>query len=126
VLAVPAPADAEVAEDCGRLGRVCGAGWVGVVAQSGGELDRLGLGVSTALSVGALDVNGDDMLLWWGADWRTRAAVPYAAIRNQLLDVARRVAWLATRLPELAEAEINHCLPGRTGTPQSTCESAWH
>ncbi|WP_037070120.1 bifunctional GNAT family N-acetyltransferase/acetate--CoA ligase family protein [Pseudonocardia acaciae] len=162
VLAVPAPAVPEVAEDCGRrgirallvlssgvtgelaerlagvaarygmrvvgpnclgavntdrsvrlaatFGRTPGAGRVGIAAQSGGvviglsaELDRLGLGVSTALSVGdALDVNGDDMLLWWGADGRTRAAVLYVeSVRRpaQFAAIARR---LARRMPVLA------------------------
>ncbi|HVK21658.1 MAG TPA: GNAT family N-acetyltransferase [Actinokineospora sp.] len=60
-------------------------GSVGVVTQSGGvaialfdTLDRLGLGVSTLVSTGdKYDVSGNDLLQWWSADDRTKAAVLY-------------------------------------------------
>ena len=59
------------------------AGAVGLGTQSGGvaivvqqELRRLGLGVSTAVSLGdKYDVSGNDLLLWWHGDERTRLAV---------------------------------------------------
>ena len=59
------------------------AGSIGLVTQSGGvaiamqnELARLGLGVTTAVSTGdKYDVSGNDMLLWWHGDERTRLAV---------------------------------------------------
>lgn len=61
------------------------AGAVGLVTQSGGvaiavqqELARLGLGLSTAVSTGdKYDVSGNDLLLWWYGDARTRMAVLY-------------------------------------------------
>ncbi len=77
-------------------------GRVGLAVQSGGvaialtgELDRLGLGVSTAVSMGdALDVNGDDLLSWWDADERTAAGVLYL----ESLRRPRRFARLARRV----------------------------
>lgn len=38
-----------------------------------------------------------------------------ATVRGQLLDAVRRIAWLAVRLPEVAEAEINPLLAGPAG-----------
>ncbi|WP_028927943.1 acetate--CoA ligase family protein [Pseudonocardia acaciae] len=38
-----------------------------------------------------------------------------AGVRDQLLDAARRIAWLAARLPEVAEAEVNPLLAGPAG-----------
>ncbi len=78
-------------------------GHVGLAVQSGGvaialtaELNRLGLGVSTAVSTGdALDVNGDDLLAWWDADERTTAGVLYLESLGRprlFARLARRVA----------------------------------
>ena len=80
-------------------------GHVGLAVQSGGvavalttALNRLGLGVSTAVSTGdALDVNGDDLLAWWGADGQTAAAVLYV----ESLSRPRQFARLARRLAAL-------------------------
>lgn len=77
-------------------------GCVGLAVQSGGvaialgaELGRLGLGVSSSLSMGeAADVNADDMMMWWAQDGRTRAAVLYV----ESLRRPRRFAQLARRL----------------------------
>ena len=77
-------------------------GCVGLAVQSGGvaialgsELGRLGLGVSSSLSMGeAIDVNADDMMMWWAQDGRTRAAVLYV----ESLRRPRRFAQLARRL----------------------------
>jgi acyl-CoA synthetase (NDP forming) len=60
-------------------------GDIGVATQSGGVaialaegLGSLGLGVSSLLSIGdGLDVAGEDALLWWSQDGRTRAGVLY-------------------------------------------------
>lgn len=87
-------------------GRPVGAGAVGVTTQSGGvllallaELDRAGLGVSTALCAADgpgvfLDVNADDLLLWWADDARTEAAV----LHLEQVDRPRQFARLARRL----------------------------
>ncbi|MFC4944915.1 GNAT family N-acetyltransferase [Pseudonocardia sp. GCM10023141] len=85
------------------------AGTVGLAAQSGGvaialtaELDRLGLGVSTAVSTGdSVDVNGDDLLLWWAQDGRTEAAVLYLESLRRPRQFARLARRLAGRMPVL-------------------------
>ncbi|HEY4418397.1 MAG TPA: GNAT family N-acetyltransferase, partial [Pseudonocardia sp.] len=85
-------------------------GEVGVAAQSGGvaialttELDRIGLGTTTVLSTGdATDVNGDDMLLWWAADGRTRAAVLYLESLPRPHQFARLARRLSRRMPIVA------------------------
>ncbi|NLU76044.1 GNAT family N-acetyltransferase [Streptomyces sp. HNM0575] len=59
------------------------AGTAGVAAQSGGigiallgDLARLGIGVSSFVSLGdKYDVSGNDLLQWWEADERTRLAL---------------------------------------------------
>jgi acyl-CoA synthetase (NDP forming)/GNAT superfamily N-acetyltransferase len=87
----------------------CTVGRVGIAAQSGGvvigvaaELDRLGLGVSSAVSVGdAADVNGDDMLLWWGEDGRTDAAVLHLESVRRPIPFAQIAHRLASRIPVL-------------------------
>ncbi len=58
-------------------------GTAGVAVQSGGVgialldgLSRLGIGVSTFVSLGdKFDVSGNDMLQWWESDGRTDLAV---------------------------------------------------
>ena len=84
-------------------------GHVGLAVQSGGvavalttALNRLGLGVSTAVSTGdALDVNGDDLLAWWDADPQTTAAVLYLESLGRPRQFARLARRLAARKPVL-------------------------
>src|SRR5580704_19627006 len=60
-------------------------GVAGLMSQSGGvgvalagQLSRLGVGISSFVSVGSkLDVSGNDMLMWWEHDDVTRLAVLY-------------------------------------------------
>ena len=83
------------------------AGVVGLVTQSGGvavavqqELGRLGLGVSTAVSTGdKYDVSGNDMLLWWHGDERTRVAVLYLESFGNPRKFSRFARRLAERMP---------------------------
>jgi acyl-CoA synthetase (NDP forming)/GNAT superfamily N-acetyltransferase len=85
------------------------AGDVGLVTQSGGvaiavqeELRRLGLGVSTAVSTGdKYDVSGNDMLLWWHGDPRTRLAVLYLESFGNPRKFSRFARRLAERMPVL-------------------------
>jgi len=91
------------------FGRPVTAGEVGVAAQSGGvviavtaELDRLGLGASTVVSTGdSVDVNADDMLLWWAQDGRTSAAVLYVESLRRPRMFAALARRLARRMPVL-------------------------
>jgi acyl-CoA synthetase (NDP forming)/GNAT superfamily N-acetyltransferase len=85
------------------------AGGVGLVTQSGGvaiavaqELDRLGLGFSTAVSTGdKYDVSGNDLLLWWHDDPRTRMAVLYLESFGNPRKFSRFARRLARRMPVL-------------------------
>lgn len=82
-------------------------GHVGLAVQSGGvavalttALNRLGLGVSTAVSTGdALDVNGDDLLAWWDVDAQTTAAVLYLESLGRPRQFARLARRVAARKP---------------------------
>jgi acyl-CoA synthetase (NDP forming)/GNAT superfamily N-acetyltransferase len=83
------------------------AGSVGLVTQSGGvaiavqeELTRLGLGVSTAVSTGdKYDVSGNDLLLWWHGDPRTRLAVLHLESFGNPRKFSRFARRLAERIP---------------------------
>ncbi|WP_338051570.1 GNAT family N-acetyltransferase [Pseudonocardia acidicola] len=85
------------------------AGPVGVAAQSGGvviailaDLERLGLGVSTLVSTGdGADVSGDDLMLWWSEDDRTRAAVLYVESLRRPRTFAELARRLSRRMPVL-------------------------
>ncbi|MDA3644312.1 bifunctional GNAT family N-acetyltransferase/acetate--CoA ligase family protein [Saccharopolyspora indica] len=112
------------------------AGAVGVVTQSGGVgialLERLGaagLGVSTLVSTGdKYDVSGNDMLLWWERDERTRIGVLYL----ESFGNPRKFSWLARRIgrskplvvlrsgssPIAQRAALSHT--AATATPSST------
>jgi acyl-CoA synthetase (NDP forming)/GNAT superfamily N-acetyltransferase len=84
-------------------------GDVGVVTQSGGvaiaiqeQLRRLGLGVSTMVSTGdKYDVSGNDLLLWWHGDGRTRVAVLYLESFGNPRKFSRFARRLAQRIPVL-------------------------
>ena len=85
------------------------AGSIGLVTQSGGvaiavqaELRRLGLGVSTAVSTGdKYDVSGNDLLLWWHGDERTRLAVLHLESFGNPRKFSRFARRLAERDPVL-------------------------
>jgi acyl-CoA synthetase (NDP forming)/GNAT superfamily N-acetyltransferase len=85
------------------------AGGVGLVTQSGGvtiavqlELGRLGLGLSTGVSTGdKYDVSGNDLLLWWHDDPRTRMAVLYLESFGNPRKFSRFARRLAARMPVL-------------------------
>ncbi|WP_250549850.1 GNAT family N-acetyltransferase [Pseudonocardia sp. H11422] len=85
------------------------AGDVGLVTQSGGvaiavqdELRRLGAGVSTMVSTGdKYDVSGNDLLLWWHGDPRTRMAVLYLESFGNPRKFSRLARRLAERIPVL-------------------------
>ncbi|HEX6345210.1 GNAT family N-acetyltransferase [Umezawaea sp.] len=86
------------------------AGGVGVVTQSGGiaiavveRLRALGLGTSNLVSTGdKYDVSGNDLLLWWERDERTRAVVLYLESFGNPRKFSRLARRVARRKPVLA------------------------
>nr|WP_179725003.1 acetate--CoA ligase family protein [Saccharopolyspora hordei] len=115
------------------------AGEVGLATQSGGvaiavleRLAPLGLGTSTMVSTGdKYDVSGNDMLLWWERDDRTRIGVLYL----ESFGNPRKFAWLARRFcrrkplvvlrsgasPVAQQAALSHT--AAAVTPSSTREA---
>ncbi|MEU4746150.1 GNAT family N-acetyltransferase, partial [Actinosynnema sp. NPDC023658] len=86
------------------------SGDVGVVTQSGGvaiavleQLRRLGLGTSELVSTGdKYDVSGNDLLLWWERDERTRAVALYLESFGNPRKFSRLARRVARRKPVLA------------------------
>ena len=85
------------------------AGAAGVVVQSGGvgvsfleHLSRLGIGVSSFVSVGdKYDVSSNDMLTWWEQDRQTRLAVLYVESFGSPRKFARTARRVARQMPVL-------------------------
>ena len=85
------------------------AGAAGVVVQSGGvgvsfleHLSRLGIGVSSFVSVGdKYDVSSNDMLTWWEQDGLTRLAVLYLESFGSPRKFARTARRVGRRMPVL-------------------------
>ncbi|QQQ80753.1 GNAT family N-acetyltransferase [Saccharothrix sp. 6-C] len=85
-------------------------GGIGLVTQSGGvaiaaaeQLRRLGLGTSQLVSTGdKYDVSGNDLLLWWERDERTRAVALYLESFGNPRKFSRLVRRVARRKPVLA------------------------
>ena len=99
--------DPDVALDATFTKRVAAPGSVGVLTQSGGigfavseSLHRVGLGVSTFASVGnSCDVSGNDLLLWWRDDDRTKVAIIYLESFGNPRKFARLARQLGRRKP---------------------------
>ena len=85
-------------------------GQVGLVAQSGGvaialveAFRRLGLGLSTLVSIGdRWDVSSNDLLRWWAEDDQTRIAVVHVESFGNPRVFSRVARRLAERMPVLA------------------------
>jgi acyl-CoA synthetase (NDP forming)/RimJ/RimL family protein N-acetyltransferase len=85
------------------------AGTAGVVVQSGGvgvsflaHLSRLGIGVSSFVSVGdKYDVSSNDMLTWWEQDGQTRLAVLYVESFGSPRKFARTARRVGQQMPVL-------------------------
>jgi acyl-CoA synthetase (NDP forming)/GNAT superfamily N-acetyltransferase len=86
------------------------AGSAGLAVQSGGvgialleQLTRLGVGVSSFVSLGDKDdVSGNDLLLWWEQDPATRLAVLYLESFGNPRKFGRTARHVGARLPLLA------------------------
>jgi acyl-CoA synthetase (NDP forming)/GNAT superfamily N-acetyltransferase len=84
-------------------------GVAGVVVQSGGlgvalleQLSRLGIGVSSFVSVGdKYDVSSNDLLTWWAQDGATRLAVLYVESFGSPRKFARTARRVGARMPVL-------------------------
>ena len=85
-------------------------GVAGLVMQSGGlgfataeALSRLGIGISSFVSVGdKLDVSSNDMLMWWEQDGVTRLAVLYIESFGNPRKFARTARRVTASMPVLA------------------------
>jgi acyl-CoA synthetase (NDP forming)/GNAT superfamily N-acetyltransferase len=84
-------------------------GTAGLALQSGGvgivlleHLSRLGVGVSSFVSLGDKDdVSGNDMLLWWASDEATKLAVLYLASFGNPRKFARTARGVSRTMPVL-------------------------
>jgi acyl-CoA synthetase (NDP forming)/GNAT superfamily N-acetyltransferase len=84
-------------------------GSIGLVSQSGGlgfamvdQLSRLGLGISSFVSVGdKLDVSSNDMLMWWEHDGVTKLAVLYIESFGNPRKFARTARRISGTMPVL-------------------------
>jgi acyl-CoA synthetase (NDP forming)/RimJ/RimL family protein N-acetyltransferase len=84
-------------------------GVAGLMSQSGGvgvalagQLSRLGVGISSFVSVGnKLDVSGNDMLMWWEHDDVTRLAVLYLESFGNPRKFARTARRVGAKMPVL-------------------------
>ena len=99
--------DPAVALDATFTRQIAASGSVGVLTQSGGIgfaisefLRGARLGVSTFASVGnKYDVSGNDLLLWWRHDDRTKVAIIYLESFGNPRKFARLAGQLGRRIP---------------------------
>jgi acyl-CoA synthetase (NDP forming)/RimJ/RimL family protein N-acetyltransferase len=90
-------------------------GPAGLVMQSGGlgialveQLTRLGIGISSFVSVGdKLDVSSNDMLMWWEQDGVTKLAVLYIESFGNPRKFARTARRVSAAMPVLTVAGGN-------------------
>ena len=100
-------------------------GDAGLVVQSGGiglalleQLSRLGIGVSSFVSVGdKYDVSGNDLLTWWEQDEQTSLAVLYLESFGNPRGFARTARRVGRKLPVLT------VVGGRSAAGQRAAES---
>jgi acyl-CoA synthetase (NDP forming)/GNAT superfamily N-acetyltransferase len=105
--APPAPGDA---------GLVVQAGGIGLALLD--QLSRLGIGVSSFVSVGdKYDVSGNDLLTWWEQDERTSLAILYLESFGNPRGFARTARRVGRKLPILT------VVGGRSAAGQRAAES---
>ena len=106
-------------------------GRTGLVVQSGGvgaalveQFSRLGIGISSFVSVGdKLDVSGSDMLLWWEADGTTELAVLYLESFGNPRRFARIARRVTARIPVLT-VHAGRSAPGQRAAASHTAAAA--
>ena len=84
----------------GRVGLALQSGGVGIVLLE--HLSRLGIGISSFVSLGDKDdVSGNDMLLWWQSDPATKLALLYLESFGNPRKFARTARALGRAIPVL-------------------------
>ena len=102
-------------------------GHTGLVVQSGGvgaalveQFSRLGIGISSFVSVGdKLDVSGTDMLLWWEADDTAELAVLYLESFGRPRRFARTARRVTAKIPVLT-VHAGRSVPGQRAAASHT------
>jgi acyl-CoA synthetase (NDP forming)/GNAT superfamily N-acetyltransferase len=85
----------------GRVGLALQSGGVGIVLIE--HLSRLGIGISSFVSLGDKDdVSGNDMLLWWQSDAATKLALLYLDSFGNPRKFARTARAMGRAIPVLA------------------------
>ena len=106
-------------------------GHTGLVVQSGGvgaalveQFSRLGIGISSFVSVGdELDVSGTDMLLWWEADNTAELAVLYLESFGRPRRFARTARRVTAKIPVLT-VHAGRSVPGQRAVASHTAAAA--
>ena len=106
-------------------------GRTGLVVQSGGvgaalveQFSRLGIGISSFVSVGdELDVSGTDMLLWWEADDTAELAVLYLESFGRPRRFARTARRVTAKVPVLT-VHAGRSVPGQRAAASHTAAAA--
>ena len=106
-------------------------GHTGLVVQSGGvgaalveQFSRLGIGISSFVSVGdELDVSGTDMLLWWEADDTAELAVIYLESFGRPRRFARTARRVTAKIPVLT-VHAGRSVPGQRAVASHTAAAA--
>jgi acyl-CoA synthetase (NDP forming)/GNAT superfamily N-acetyltransferase len=84
----------------GRVGLALQSGGVGIVLLE--QLSRLGIGISSFVSLGDKDdVSGNDMLLWWQSDAATKLALLYLDSFGNPRKFARTARAMGRAIPVL-------------------------
>jgi acyl-CoA synthetase (NDP forming)/GNAT superfamily N-acetyltransferase len=111
----------------GRAGLALQSGGVGIVLLE--HLSRLGVGISSFVSLGDKDdVSGNDMLLWWESDEATKLAVLYLDSFGNPRKFARTARTVGRAMPvltvDVGRSEAGQRLAARraaaAATPQLT------
>ena len=88
------------------------------------QFNRLGIGISSVVSVGdKLDVSGSDMLLWWESDDTTELAVLYLESFGHPRRFARTARRVTARVPVLT-VHAGRSAPGQRAAASHTAAAA--
>ena len=106
-------------------------GHTGLVVQSGAvgaalveQFSRLGIGISSVVSIGdKLDVSDIDMLLWWEADDTTKLAVIYLESFGHPRRFARTARRVTAKIPVLT-VHAGRSAPGQRAAASHTAAAA--